>query len=294
MPPRSRLSLAKRRITRTFEDEPRRVFRIKDLRVMLDQHRQEWDLAARTSLSQFESYLLERTPLRVITLQSEAYKSISRYVWGEDVSQYEIFLSVKKNAYLSHATAIFLHALSNLLPAIVYVNAEQSPKPQGGNLSQESLNRAFKNKQRRSRFIYTVESHTATFLSGKNTGDLGVVELPDPDGGRLPVRVTDLERTLIDAVVRPAYAGGISNVFDAFTGAHDRISSARIEAYLKKMNYLYPYHQAIGFLMSRAGYPEQLLARMRKLGIRFDFYLDYGLKDPEYDSEWRVFFPKGL
>ena len=42
------------------------------------------------------------------------------------------------------------------------------------------------------------------------------------------------------------------------------------------------------------GYPEadQLLARREP--IKFDFYLSHSLKDPDFEAEWRVFFPKNL
>jgi hypothetical protein len=291
---RSRLSLAKSSIVQTFQDNPQRVFKKKEVGTILQRHRDEWKLAASTTPSQFLAYLLEKTPMREVELKSESYGPITRYAWGTEVSPYELFLSIKKRAYLCHATAIFLHGLSDLIPKMIYVNAEQSPKPPSrGTLSQEALTRAFANKQRMSQFIYSADSHSATFLSGKNTGDLGVIEMEHEDAAA-PIRVTDVERTLIDATVRPGYAGGVGNVLDAFREARPRVSVNRLRAYLKKIAYVYPYHQAIGFFMSRAGYPEKSLKIMRDLGLDYDFYLDYGIKRAEYDSDWRVHFPKGL
>ena len=57
---------------------------------------------------------------------------------------------------------------------------------------------------------------------------------------------------------------------------------------------MYPYHQTIGFYLQRAGYEESRWRRLKDLGLKFDFYLAHGLRDPEYDAEWRLFFPKGL
>jgi hypothetical protein len=291
---RSRISLAKSSIVQSFQDGPQRVFKKKDLGTILQLHRDEWKLAAGMTASQFLAYLLEKTPMRELEFKSESYGPITRYAWGTEVSPYELFLSIKKNAYLCHATAIFLHGLSDLIPKMIYVNAEQSPKPTSrGTLMQEGLARAFANKQRMSRFIYTADGHAATFLSGKNTGDLGVIELEHEDAAG-PLRVTDVERTLIDGTVRPGYAGGVSNVLDAFREARPRVSVNRLRAYLKKIGYVYPYHQAIGFLMSRSGYPEKSLKVMRDLGLAHDFYLDYGIKKAEYDSTWRIHFPQGL
>ena len=63
---------------------------------------------------------------------------------------------------------------------------------------------------------------------------------------------------------------------------------------LKKLDYVYPYHQAIGFYMERAGYKPAQLERLRSMGLDFDFYLTHGMREPEYSKEWRLYHPRGL
>jgi hypothetical protein len=95
-------------------------------------------------------------------------------------------------------------------------------------------------------------------------------------------------------VVRPAYSGGIFQVVKAYSTAKERVSTNRLVATLKKLGYIYPYHQAIGFLMEVAGYDEIRCRMLRQLGMNYDFYLAHGLKKPKYSKEWRVYYPEGL
>ncbi len=52
--------------------------------------------------------------------------------------------------------------------------------------------------------------------------------------------------------------------------------------------------EVIGFYMERAGYDEQALTHLRKLGVGYDFYLDYGMKEKDFSKEWRIYYPKEL
>jgi hypothetical protein len=106
--------------------------------------------------------------------------------------------------------------------------------------------------------------------------------------------VTDLERTLIDIAVRPVYGGGVYEILAAYRAAADKIEIRRIVAYLEALEYKYPYHQAIGFYLERAGAPAANTAPLRELGLDFDFYLVHGLKAPVLDSSWGIYVPDGL
>ena len=126
-------------------------------------------------------------------------------------------------------------------------------------------------------------------LSGKSTGNLEVGTLKGIRGE--PLAATKLERTLIDITVRPNYAGGIYQVLEAYRAAKDRVSIGVLLATLKKLNYIYPYHQAIGLYMERAGYNEEALARVEDLGAELDFYLAHESSNRAYSKRWHLFHP---
>lgn len=293
MAAQSRLQIAKSDIIKVFEDADKRVFWPSDISRILEQNRAFWRLAQNTTTAKFLNFLLNKTDLRLKYLEPVNHPNapgISRYVW-KDALPYEIALSMKREAYLCHGTAMFLHGLTEQIPSRIYVNSEQSPKPSSGRLTQEGINRAFAGKQRASQFVFKFDDSEILLLWGKSTGQLEVVQM-EYSGTEL--KVTGLERTLIDIVVRPSYAGGVFQVLDAYRGARDRVSVGTLVATLKKLDYVYPYHQAIGFYMQKAGYKKSQYDRLKSIGLDHDFYLAYGLKDKQYDSDWRLFFPKSL
>jgi predicted transcriptional regulator of viral defense system len=289
----TRLQIAHKDIASALDSSAKKVFRWNDLSSLLSSNRSFWRLAQSTTTEKFTEFLVQRGELKSVELAAEnrPKSNVTRYVRG-NASPYELALSLRPNSYLCHGTALFLHGVTEQYPKTIYVNKEQTPKPQGVILNQQSIDRAFSNNQRQSTFVFCYEDWRITILSGKNTQNLEVGTTKDPQGSE--VQVTNIERTLIDIAVRPVYAGGVYEVLNAYRAAKDRISVNVLVATLKKMNYVYPYHQAIGFYLSKAGYDEVWAVRLKKLGLDWNFYLTHKIKDPEYEPAWHLFHPKGL
>ena len=267
------------------------VFTDSDLSRALLVHREDWGLPTRLTITAFIAYLVDEVGLRRVELRSEDYRPMERFVWGQ-FSPYLLALSLRPRMYLTHGTAVLLHGLNDQLPKTIYANQEQSAKPRGGDLTQTRLTLAFSRRQRTSKYVYSFDGFRVVLLSGKHTDGLGVVRLKGPQ--RELLQATGLARTLIDIVVRPAYAGGVVQVLEAYRGARGKVEAAEIVRLLRKLDYVYPYHQAIGFLMERASYPASECEKLRRLGTSFDFYLTHGMKKMSRDEKWRLFFPEGF
>ncbi len=287
----TRLELALEDLTALFDTSDVTSYTRSDLASVLRNSRSELHLAQKTTVNEFIQFLVNHTKMEKINLQSSDYPKLTRYFWGRP-SPFQVALSIRGDSYLTHTTAVFLHGLSDQLPQMIYVNREQSPKPQTGSITQEGLNRAFARPQRRSKYIYEYNDWKITILSGKSTGNLGVATVAGPNGETLPV--TGIERTLIDLVVRPTYSGGIYHVLDVYKTAKEKMSVSILLDILKKLDYSYPYHQTIGFYMQRAGYEEVRWSRLKQSGLKFDFYLAHDIRDRIYNSEWRLFIPKNF
>ena len=192
-----------------------------------------------------------------------------RYTWG-DASVYELLRSLRPRGYLSHSSAAHAHGLTSGASKVVYWNDEQSPKPRSETPpNQTRIDTAFARRPRMSNNSATYRGQEICILSGMHTARLGVIEQRMPDGTIAPV--TNLERTLIDLAVRPAYGGGPSEVLACYRRAASKVSVKRMKSMLAKLNYVYPYHQAIGFYLDRAGIADARL--FRTIPQTFDFYL---------------------
>jgi hypothetical protein len=183
----------------------------RELDALLAARQDQWHLPTSPTTEEIAAVLRENELLKVAEIISPTYGRKTRYLLGR-VSFLQFAISFYNNSYLAHGSALQLHGLASF--DTTFVNHEQSPKPSRSRLSQAGLDRAFEGQQRQSNYIFHHGNRTITFLNGKHTNRVGVLELHGPD--HEPLQVTSLERTLIDVVVGPQYAGGIRNVIHCF------------------------------------------------------------------------------
>ncbi len=287
-----RLEIAQQEIETYFDGLPKKTFVRADLKDVLNKFRDVWRLTSTCGREVFIRFLREKSRLIEHRLDFPNGRRIL-FTWGE-APLWQVLMALDSRVYACHYSAMFLHNLTVQIPKTLYFNIEQTPKrSQGGDLSQERIDMAFNRAQRLSKNIAEYGGYRLCLLNGKNTGDLGVSEVVSED--EAIVRVTNIERTLIDIAVRPAYAGGVEQVLQAYQLARDKASINRIVATLKKLDYVYPYHQTIGFYLEHAGgYNLRALNLLRDIDQPFDFYLAHGMKDKSYDRNWRLYYPAGL
>lgn len=288
----TRLQIAKNDIVKLFDNASKHIWKHSEITDILSENRTFWRLAQSTTVAKFINFLLDNTKLERERFKFPARQEV-RYVWGK-MGVYEILMGLNEKAYFSHYTAMFLNNLTEQIPKTIYLNIEQIERAQsaGNNLEQTNINRAFSNKPRVSNNYTIYNENKIYLLNGKQTSNLGVEDIQDSN--KSLIRVTNLERTLIDIAVRPVYSGGVYEILRAYKKARERVSVNKLMSYLFKLKHVYPYHQAIGFYLEKAKYKENQVALVEQIEMKNDFYLDYQMKAQDYSSRWKLFYPKGM
>lgn len=292
MPRRSKIDIAKPHILQCLEANNGSVFRTNTLRQILRENREGWGLAQSTNYEEFLAYLLANNILQEHRLVFPK-EQISFYARNDNFSVYEMVSCLGENGYISHFSAAFLHEIVEQVPKSIYVTLPHIRKrKQLVELSQEQITASFLRSSRLTQDIASWKGLRIIRVNGTDYNDLGITRLAIPNGKH--IRISDVERTLIDLVIRPEYGGGVVQVQEAFFLAKEEVSTNRLISILRKMELAYPYHQAIGYYMQQADYPESSLHLVRRLGLHKDFYLLHAQSGEKYIPEWRLFVPEFL
>ena len=226
-----------------------------------------------------------------ITITSPSVTPITRYCLGK-VDDLALLQSLSPYGYFSHGTALHLQGLSQSLSADLYLTLEQYQQKENKTkmLEQTHIDAAFEKPQRSSSVQYHWHGYTLHLLHKKTTRLAQGIEKT----GMNKYTITNLERTLLDATTRPAYVGGVEMVLEAYIKAKGKLDTEKLFRYYKQAKFIYPYHQAIGFYLTRAGYPEKQISPFTTLPRLYQFYLDYGMKEKKFDPSWQIHYPKNL
>ena len=294
----SKFVKAKDVIQAYFSTLDKRVYSYKEISDIFYQNKPNWNLPdkmyARDFVEQLEKHLsLTKFEITSVGTQHYTRDHLVKYVFGE-ISPFEVALCIRAKTHLSHFSSMFMLELTEQLPRTIYVTFEQTEKPEKSNsINQSSIDAAFSKPQREPSHYYEYLDYKIIMLNSKFTKKAGVIKHNSIYGKNLPI--AGLERTIIDITVRPSYSGGVTEVLKAYERAAKALSINKIIMLLDKLNYVYPYHQSIGFYMETTNkYRQTQLSLLNEKDKLFDFYLTYNIAKKAYSKEWRLYYPKNF
>jgi predicted transcriptional regulator of viral defense system len=289
----SKITSSQPQIARYLNSIGKSAFTTQELQTLITINRTAWQLPASTTEGKIIQKWIANGFITRHVFQLSNETEIPIYLYGQP-SIFEIAVTLRPKSYISHYPAVFLHDLTTQIPKIIYTTQELSQKRnRPTTMTQAAIDRAFSQPQRRAQLQTQYNDNTILLLSGMYSNRSGVLLSSRYNNA---FSYTNIERTLIDITVRPNYAGGAFAVLDAYRKAieSDQISSNKLNTILSNTRFLYPYPQAIGFYLEKAGYHGPLLAELQKTVTPFQFYLDYAIEKKSFNEKWNIWHPSGM
>lgn len=209
--------------------------------------------------------LMKRDQVRKI--RQNIYSCVNPATGQIVASPYQIACAVTSTAYISHHSAFEFHGLANQVYYEVYVSSETRFRD------------------------FEFEGITYRYVASKLKD--GVVEAKNTTG----VRVTDLERTVIDGIKDFEKIGGLEELLNCLEGIH-YLDECKLKAYLEGYN-LQALYQKTGYLLEHYKKEMQLSDVFiqyckSKIGKSTRYLLRESNDENYYNSEWKLVVPEGL
>lgn len=180
------------------------------------------------------------------------------YATTGPLDEREVLLEANPFAVLSHFSALTFHGLTEQQPRALVATAARSPVvgllPVGTTAEDRDALPTWADIRPDSVLRRPVRWATVT------AERLFGAEEYDTFGA--PLRVTDLERTLVDAVQQPGLCGGIGNVLRAWVLGADRIDLDHVVAMTERYD-IAVLRQRVGFVLDRLDRSHPVVERWR-------------------------------
>lgn len=309
---RTRKELLDRVFTDYYELEGKTIFKEKELRFIFETLRDDLRMKS-IAFRKFVNFLQNTgyiTDVKRITVDNSSRKLYFSKFFDPNNgfrNSLELAKTLYDDGYISHYTAAYLHGLTEQIPKTIYVRVEYPTYSNNSSevkLTQERIDIAFSKPYKISN-KFSVKNFLGFRIKKvftKKSRKVGVSKISIDDKSNLEIKITSIERTLIDIAVRPEYSGGISEVCKIYRNAVKMgvIDIHKIVNLIKRLNFVYPYHQTIGFLLELSGVNSAELNYIRRnFPIRYDFYLMHGMNKTEQEDivfvqDWRIYVPKSV
>lgn len=253
-------------LIRQLADQGKRIITLDDAR----------SIAAQVGIS--ESYLAEafhhlEASGWIGRLRKGLYVIEQPMLGGAPLHEYEVAMHLVSPGAISHWSAMQFHGLTEQIPRTVFVLTSDPGAKQ--------LRTASTDKHRRA---YVVHGTSYVFVLVKPERYFGIQQ----DWiGEARINITDLERTLIDGLIRPAYCGGFGEVVEAFESNFERIDISKIIAYALRLDQTAA--RRLGWMLERSGASIKQLEQLQQaVGSGYRLLDPTGPLDGHCNKTWML------
>lgn len=207
---------------------------------------------------------------------------------NKNIDIYDIASTRSRKSFFSFHTALSIHNLILNQPKQIYLTLERPTFIKGlSNLEQSTIDEVFSKPAKTTNNKRAYNIYSITLVNGQHQNNIGIIPFRS-------YKVSDIERTLIDICVRPFYSGGVSQVLSIFNEVKDIMDTEKLFEYYRNMNFIYPYHQIIGFYLDKSGYPKESYEKFLSLRTDIKFYITYNILHKNFSEKWNLYYPMGM
>jgi predicted transcriptional regulator of viral defense system len=201
------------------------------------------------------------------SLKRDLYCLDSLFLRGQPVHEFEIATHLVTPSAISHFSAFHHHELTDQIPQIVFATT-----PTGTSLPRVSQKGLFTHKGVR----YCYSQVKKEYFFGVEKVWVGEANIP----------MTDLERTLLDGLMKPKYCGGFMEVLSAYS-TPCRYSIAKLIEYALQLDV--SVAKRLGWILEYIGVENERLKTLASLPFSGFIKLDSSAeKVGPYNKRWKI------
>ncbi|MCK5560809.1 MAG: hypothetical protein KAJ51_09460 [Thermoplasmata archaeon] len=255
------MSNLEQRLYFSLTEKEQRVFTIQNITEILNisiQHARKIasNMVKKNAIERVKPGLFVRIPESII-LDKQLYKEDAVLIAANEI----------KNAYISHYTSLSILGLAERYINKVYISTM---------------------KHQRDIIYHDIQIKFIAVIPSRFFG-IRTIEYFNKE-----INISDQERTILDIINKPGYAGGWSEIINCLKNLEEVNWNILIK-YIKKFNNKI-LARRIGYVMDNLeniSMSKQMKREIKKFGGKNIYYFD-STKSGEFDQEWNMIIPKAI
>lgn len=204
----------------------------------------------------------------ILPIKKGLYQLNPLFLSGSPIHEFEIALNLVKFGYISHLSAFHYHNLTDQIPKDVHISIPSNtyfPRSPG---------KAF----------FEFEGVSYHFIQMKESHLFGHTSLWVGDA---KVQLSNIERTLLDGIMRPDLCGGFREVLNAFHLNQNRIDMEQIISYALRVDV--STAKRLGWILEALGVDNKKIEPLKDLSFSGWIRLDNSSpKKGNYNKRWQI------
>lgn len=205
----------------------------------------------------------------ITSLRRGIFALTSALLSGGIINEYEIAMAIADPAAISYWSALHYHQLTQQTPHNIFV------------LTTTNSLKLYKNTGTNRELV--INGIRYNILSVKEEYYFGIKRVWLEN---VQINVTDLERTLLDAITKPKYCGGFAEVIESYKVASDKFDIAKLIEYANKLGD--SAIRRLGWVLEYLGESDSTLTPLKKKFIGYIKLNASGDKKGKYNSKWGI------